>query len=80
MIKSLKLSAFALLLGVGSFAQEVEFTEYDLDNGLHVILHEQISKLKAADREELAAVDGITREKIEADEWVKQAKELLKNK
>ncbi len=40
MIKKFKLSAFALLLGIIGFAQEVEFTEYNLDNGLHVILHQ----------------------------------------
>ncbi len=49
-------------------------------NELGIYTFEQISKLKAADRQELSAVDGITREKIEAEEWVKQAKELLKNK
>ena len=49
-------------------------------NELGIYTFEQISKLKAADREELSAIDGITRDKIEADEWVKQAKELLKNK
>src|SRR5690606_15657534 len=49
-------------------------------NELGIYTFEQISKLKAADREELAAIDGITREKIEAEEWVKQAKEFLKNK
>lgn len=49
-------------------------------NELGIYTFEQISKLKAADREELSAIDGITREKIEAEEWVKQAKELLKNK
>ena len=49
-------------------------------NELGIYTFEQISRLKAADREELSAIDGITREKIEADEWVKQAKELLKNK
>lgn len=49
-------------------------------NELGIYTFEQISKLKAADREELSAIDGITREKIEGDEWVKQAKELLKNK
>jgi predicted Zn-dependent peptidase len=38
-----KLSALALLLGIIGFAQEVEFTEYDLDNGLHVILHQDNS-------------------------------------
>lgn len=32
---------FSLLLGLSSsiYAQKVDFTEYDLDNGLHVILH-----------------------------------------
>ncbi|MBK5212264.1 MAG: 50S ribosomal protein L21 [Flavobacteriaceae bacterium] len=49
-------------------------------NELGIYTFEQISKLKAADRDALSAIDGITREKIEADEWVKQAKELLKNK
>ncbi len=43
MINKFKLSAFALLLGIICFAQEVEFTEYDLDNGLHVILHQDNS-------------------------------------
>lgn len=49
-------------------------------NDLGIYTFEQISKLKAADRQELSAIEGITRDKIEADEWVKQAKELLKNK
>ena len=49
-------------------------------NEVGVYTYEQISKLKAADRDELSNVDGITRDKIEAEEWVKQAKELLKNK
>lgn len=49
-------------------------------NDVGIYTYEQISKLKAADRDELSNVDGITRDKIEADEWVKQAKELLKNK
>jgi len=49
-------------------------------NEIGIYTYEQISKLKAADREELSAIDGITRDKIEADEWVKQAKQLLKNK
>lgn len=40
MINKFKLSACALLLGFAGLAQEVEFTEYDLDNGLHVILHQ----------------------------------------
>ena len=49
-------------------------------NELGIYTFEQISKLKAADREELSAIAGITRDKIEEEEWVKQAKELLKNK
>ncbi|SRX52367.1 50S ribosomal protein L21 [Aequorivita sp. CIP111184] len=49
-------------------------------NEVGIYTWEQISKLKAADREELSAIDGITRDKIESEEWVKQAKELLKNK
>ena len=49
-------------------------------NEVGIYTYEQISKLKAADRDELSALEGITREKIESDEWVKQAKELLKNK
>lgn len=49
-------------------------------NEVGVYTYEQISKLKAADRDELSALDGITREKIESEEWVKQAKQLLKNK
>ena len=43
MISRIKLSACALLLGVTGFAQEVEFTEYELDNGLNVILHQDNS-------------------------------------
>lgn len=49
-------------------------------NELGIYTFEQISKLKAADREELSAIAGITRDKIEEEEWVKQAKELLKDK
>lgn len=49
-------------------------------NEIGVYTYEQISKLKAADRDELSALDGITREKIESEEWVKQAKALLKKK
>jgi len=49
-------------------------------NEIGIYTFQQISKLKAADREELSALDGITRDKIESEEWVKQAKELLKNK
>lgn len=35
------IGVFSLLLGLSSsiYAQKVDFTEYDLDNGLHVILH-----------------------------------------
>lgn len=49
-------------------------------NEIGIYTFQQISKLKAADREELSALEGLTREKIESEEWVKQAKELLKNK
>ena len=49
-------------------------------NEVGIYTYEQISKLKAADRDELSAIDGITREKIESEEWVKQAKALLKDK
>lgn len=47
-------------------------------NEIGIYTYEQISKLKAADKDELSALDGITREKIEAEEWVKQAKDLIK--
>ncbi len=47
-------------------------------NEMGIFTYDQISKLKATDRDELSAIDGITREKIEAEEWVKQAKALLK--
>ncbi|WP_424492495.1 M16 family metallopeptidase [Salinimicrobium sp. GXAS 041] len=43
MINKIKLTACAAFLSVMGFAQEVEFTEYDLDNGLHVILHQDNS-------------------------------------
>ncbi|SEK89707.1 Predicted Zn-dependent peptidase [Aquimarina amphilecti] len=33
--------ACGLLISISGSAQEVEFTEYDLDNGLHVILHQE---------------------------------------
>lgn len=49
-------------------------------NEVGVYTYGQISKLKVADKNELAAIDGITREKIDSEEWVKQAKALLKNK
>ncbi|WP_228852806.1 50S ribosomal protein L21 [Aegicerativicinus sediminis] len=47
-------------------------------NEVGIYTYEQISKLKAADKENLSAIDGITRERIETEEWVKQAKALLK--
>ncbi|MDX1601433.1 MAG: pitrilysin family protein [Salinimicrobium sediminis] len=40
MINKLKLAAFALFLGFTGTAQEVEFVQYTLDNGLDVILHQ----------------------------------------
>ncbi|WP_029033993.1 M16 family metallopeptidase [Salinimicrobium terrae] len=43
MINKLKLAAFGLFLGVTGTAQEVEFVEYTLDNGLDVILHQDNS-------------------------------------
>ncbi len=43
MINKLKLIACFFFVGIVGFAQEVEFTEYDLDNGLHVILHQDNS-------------------------------------
>jgi large subunit ribosomal protein L21 len=49
-------------------------------NDVGIYTYEQISKLKAADRDQLSGIDGITREKIETEEWVKQAKALLKDK
>ncbi len=49
-------------------------------NELGIYTFDQISKLKASDRDELAAIDGITRESIESQEWVKQAKAFLKDK
>ncbi|MFL9483554.1 M16 family metallopeptidase [Chitinophagaceae bacterium LWZ2-11] len=38
--KVLPVAAGALLIGVASSAQQINFTEYDLSNGLHVILHQ----------------------------------------
>ena len=40
MIKKISSAFCALFLTFSGFAQEVEYTEYDLDNGLHVILHQ----------------------------------------
>ena len=43
MINKLRLAAFALFLGLAGTAQEVEFEEFTLDNGLDVILHKDNS-------------------------------------
>lgn len=40
MINKIRLTAIGLFLSFTGLGQEVEFTEYDLDNGLHVILHQ----------------------------------------
>ena len=40
-MKKIVLSLAAALMAVTGFAQEVEYTEYDLPNGLHVILHQE---------------------------------------
>lgn len=40
MINKLKVTACSLFLVFSGIAQEVVFTEYDLNNGLHVILHQ----------------------------------------
>ncbi|WP_373058500.1 M16 family metallopeptidase [Zunongwangia sp. H14] len=40
MIHKITTLAIALFIGSYGIAQEVEFTEYNLDNGLHVILHQ----------------------------------------
>ncbi len=42
-MKKLVLSLAAAFTAVTGFSQEVEFTEYKLDNGLHVILHQENS-------------------------------------
>ena len=39
MKKSIMMLSAALMLGGVAHAQKVAFEEYDLDNGLHVILH-----------------------------------------
>ncbi len=39
MIRKFSFTVCALLVAISGFSQEVEFTEYNLDNGLHVILH-----------------------------------------
>ncbi len=43
MMKKITMVACALFFGSAGIAQEVEFTEYNLDNGLHVILHQDNS-------------------------------------
>ena len=43
MINKLCITALAVLLSTAGIAQEVEFTEYTLDNGLDVILHQDNS-------------------------------------
>lgn len=53
-------------------------TEKDL-NEIGIYTYEQISKLGAKEMEYLAAISGITKEGIQESEWVKDAKELLKN-
>ena len=40
-MKKIVLSLVVALCSATGFAQKVEFTEYDLDNGLHVILHQE---------------------------------------
>lgn len=40
MIKKISLTLCAFLLAFLGFSQEVDFSEYNLDNGLHVILHQ----------------------------------------
>lgn len=40
-MKKIVLCLATAFIAAASFAQEVEFTEYDLDNGLHVILHQE---------------------------------------
>ena len=40
-MKKIVLSLMVVFATVSGFSQEVEYTEYDLDNGLHVILHQE---------------------------------------
>jgi len=88
--KDLEINIDKVLHSIGT-ATKAEAQDLKLINGIGpayekrlnevgIYTYEQISKLKAADREELSAIDGITRDKIESEEWVKQAKELLKKK
>ena len=43
MKKTYLLNFSMLLLSVGLFAQQVAFEEFDLENGLHVVLHQDNS-------------------------------------
>lgn len=43
MIKKISLTVFSLSLAFLGYSQEVQFSEYNLDNGLHVILHKDNS-------------------------------------
>ncbi len=54
-----------------------EVLEKDL-NEVGVYTYEQISKILVKDMEYLSAIIGVTRNKIESEEWVKQAKALAK--
>ncbi|WP_417884854.1 M16 family metallopeptidase [Zunongwangia sp.] len=42
-MNKLKLTIGIFFLGIAGFAQKVDYTEYNLDNGLHVILHQDNS-------------------------------------
>ena len=39
-MKFVRMLALALAICLGATAQQIKFTEYDLPNGLHVILHQ----------------------------------------
>ena len=52
-------------------------TETEL-NSVGIYTYEQISKLGAKEMEYLSNLSGVTKESIQTQEWVKQAKELLK--
>ncbi|MGI9544187.1 MAG: helix-hairpin-helix domain-containing protein [Cyclobacteriaceae bacterium] len=47
-------------------------------NSVGIFTYQQVSKLKPSDLDNLAEFSGLTREKIEKEDWMKQAKELLK--
>ncbi len=49
-------------------------------NKLGFTAFEQIANLTEADKSKIAEVDGLTEDLIESEEWVKQAKALLKKK